>query len=279
MKYRDAFQWGTKILSENNIPEAALDSRLLLEFVCSTNRNDLYAHGDMEIEPEKEEAYRNCISRRSERIPLQHITGSQEFMGIEFKVTGDVLVPRQDTEILVEEALRYLMDGESVLDMCTGSGCILLSVMKYKNAIKGFGVDVSEKALEVARYNYEKLQPELNGEAQFLESDLFEKVEGDYDMILSNPPYIKTKVIDTLETEVRNHDPMLALDGGEDGLEFYRRIVSAAPLHLRDEGMLLVEIGHDQREDVEKLFWDNGFNDIYTVKDLAGLDRVVVGRK
>lgn len=278
MNYREAYEWGVKCLSQNNVSETE-DARFLLEYVCSTTRNDLYAHADKILEPIEEERYKACIEKRSQRIPLQHITGTQEFMGLEFKVSGDVLIPRQDTEILVEEAMRYLMDGERLLDMCTGSGCILLSIMNYKNDIQGIGADISLKALEIAKYNYEKLSKGINGKAEFIESNLFENITGQFDMIVSNPPYIKTEVIDTLESEVKDYDPMLALDGGVDGLDFYRIIISAAPKYLKAEGMLLVEIGFDQSQEVEKLFGDNGFYEVSTIKDYAGLDRVVLGRK
>ena len=195
-----------------------------MEHICGTNRNDLLVYGDREVAAEQEEAYKAAIQRRAARIPLQHITGQQEFMGLTFHVNENVLIPRQDTEVLVEEILPHLTSGVRILDMCTGSGCILISLMHFCLWSEGVGVDLSAKALEVARENAQELLSEERM-ISFVESDLFEKVEGKYDIIVSNPPYIQTEVIKGLMPEVRDHEPMMALDGTEDGLYFYRRIV------------------------------------------------------
>jgi release factor glutamine methyltransferase len=215
------------------------------------------------------------IEKRALRIPLQHITGVQEFMGLEFKVNEHTLIPRQDTEILVEEAMRHMCDGMRLLDMCTGSGCILLSLLKYSNECEGIGVDISENALVVARENALR----LGLDATFLAGNLFEPVEGRglFDMIVSNPPYIETSVIPTLMPEVREHEPLNALDGSEDGLYFYREIVDKAINYLRKGGYLFFEIGYNQGKAVSKLMCDAGFCQINIIKDYAGLDRVVMG--
>lgn len=273
MTYRELYDWGSARLAEAKIREAALDARLLLEEVCSTDRGYLLVHGDEPVSDVQEQAYRDFISRRGSRIPLQHIVGYQEFMGLRFMVNSDVLIPRQDTEILVEEVMRYLHDGMRILDMCTGSGCILLSLLQYSNDCEGVGSDISEAALAVARTNAEHLKKD----AAFVQSDLFENIEGKYDVIVSNPPYIPTKVIETLEAEVRDYDPMNALDGKEDGLHFYRRIVDKAGEYLYPGGMLFFEIGHDQAEDVKSLMMEAGYVDVSVCKDLGGLDRVVYG--
>lgn len=273
MTYRELYDWGSARLAEAKIREAALDARLLLEEVCSTDRGYLLVHGDEPVSDVQEQAYRDFISRRGSRIPLQHIVGYQEFMGLRFMVNSDVLIPRQDTEILVEEVMRYLHDGMRILDMCTGSGCILLSLLQYSNDCEGVGSDISEAALAVARTNAEHLQKD----AAFVQSDLFENIEGKYDVIVSNPPYIPTKVIETLEAEVRDYDPMNALDGKEDGLHFYRRIVDKAGEYLYSGGMLFFEIGHDQAEAVKSLMMEAGYVDVSVCKDLGGLDRVVYG--
>lgn len=278
MKYRKAYEWGKARLEMAKIDEAALDARLLLEFVCNTSRNDLYAHSERELTEAEEEKYQSLILKRAERIPLQHLTGEQEFMGLKIKVSEHVLVPRQDTEILAEEGLIAVNDGDRILDMCTGSGCILLSVMRYKNDITGVGADMSDRALTLARENYENLKEEIGGRASFVLGDLFENIEGRFDVILSNPPYIRSEVIESLAPEVKDHDPLMALDGGTDGLIFYRRIVEEAPRFLKAEGKLLMEIGFDQAEAVQQLLRDGGFTDIKVVKDLAGLDRVVYAR-
>lgn len=273
MTYRELYDWGSARLAEAKIREAALDARLLLEEVCSTDRGYLLVHGDEPVSDVQEQAYRDFISRRGSRIPLQHIVGYQEFMGLRFMVNSDVLIPRQDTEILVEEVMRYLHDGMRILDMCTGSGCILLSLLQYSNDCEGVGSDISEAALAVARTNAEHLKKD----AAFVQSDLFENIEGKYDVIVSNPPYIPTKVIETLEAEVRDYDPMNALDGKEDGLHFYRRIVDKAGEYLYPGGMLFFEIGHDQAEAVKGLMVEAGYMDVSVCKDLGGLDRVVYG--
>ena len=278
MTYREVYQEGVKVLTEAAIAEAALDARLLLEYVCKTDRNTLLAHGDREVTGEEQEQYLETITRRAAHVPLQHITGEQEFMGLTFAVNNKVLVPRQDTEVLVEEVMRNLHDGMRILDMCTGSGCILLSLLQYSNDCTGVGVDLSTDALAVARGNYERIRqqkPEM--EASFLESDLFTKVEGRYDIIVSNPPYIRSDVIPNLMPEVRDYEPMMALDGTEDGLFFYREITKKAKDYLNRGGMLYYEIGCDQAEEVCAIMETEGFREIEVVKDFAGLDRVVYG--
>lgn len=300
MEYREAYNMGKAVLLEASVPDAETDARLLLEYVCGTNRNTLLAHGDSEVTEEQESAYRELVEKRSQRIPLQHLTGGQDFMGLEFSVNEHVLIPRQDTEILVEEALQYLHDGMQVLDMCTGSGCILISLLHYSNNCEGLGVDVSEEALKVAERNAVKLLGTqavrnlsgISGESadsqeppdlfvgthiSFVQSDLFEKVEGKFDMVISNPPYIQSGIIDTLMPEVRDYEPRLALDGSDDGLSFYRRILEECPRYLQKGGMLFFEIGYDQGEAVSRLMEQAGFLGVMLVSDYSGMDRVVYG--
>lgn len=274
MEYAALYRMGVCKLQDAGIEEAPLDARLLLEEICGTDRNTLLAHGDMEVTEEQGKYYVNCIEQRSRHIPLQHILGYQEFMGLRFKVSPAVLIPRQDTETLVEEAMRFLHDGMHILDVCTGSGCILLSLLKYSNDCVGIGCDLSADALKVAVENAAM----LGIEADFVESDLFERISGKFELIVSNPPYIKSGVIPELMEEVRKHDPMMALDGGEDGLFFYRRIVAEAGRYLYPGGMLFLEIGYDQADEVSGLMQEAGYKDITVCKDLAGLDRVVYGR-
>ena len=269
--YQDTYAWGAKALQDAGIAEAELDARLLLEHVCGADHNTLYAHGDRIVETTQGELYASLIGRRAERVPLQYILGEQEFMGLSFLVNESVLIPRQDTECLVEEAMISVMDGDRVLDLCTGSGCILLSIMCYKNDIEGVGTDISKAALEVARRNAQT----LGKPALFIESDLFGQVPSEpFDVIVSNPPYIPSRVIDTLQAEVKDHEPRGALDGGEDGLVFYRKIIADAPQHLKRGGRIFLEIGFDQGADVSRLLTDGGFTDVRIVKDFAGLDRV-----
>ena len=297
MTYRECYGYGIEALTAADIADAMIDARLLLEFVCHTTRHDLLLHGDRQVDHEKEIAYKACIARRSERIPLQHITGEQAFMGFEFLVNEHVLIPRQDTEVLVEKALGVIRPGMRILDMCTGSGCILLSLLAMSEGCTGVGVDISGEALQVARQN--KVQVEVQCgkslSAEFVESDLFDRIKsgdlrggvvasepaaenyGCFDVIVSNPPYIARAVIDTLEPEVRLHEPMGALDGTEDGLYFYRKIVAESRAFLKKGGALLFEIGHDQGAAVAELMKEAGFTGVMVQKDYAGLDRVVYG--
>ena len=278
MTYRECYEQGCRTLQAAGIEEAALDARLLLEAVCGTDRNDLLVHGEQPVAPEAEEKYLNWIRQRAEHIPLQQLTGEQGFMGLTFSVNEHVLIPRQDTEILVEEVLKELHDGMRVLDMCTGSGCILLSLLHYSNDCEGLGVDLSAEALEVAGRNVLKvLTPEKAEHAHFLQSDLFEKVEGKFEIIVSNPPYIASAEVEKLMPEVRDHEPRMALDGTEDGLHFYRRIIEEAGKHLVSSGMLFFEIGYDQGQAVSELMRTEGYCDVQVVQDYAGLDRVVLG--
>lgn len=285
MTYREWYQTGEEKLHRAGIDEAGLDARLLLEFVCGTDRNTLLVHGDRPLSITEQEQYRTALERRANHIPLQQITGIQNFMGLDFLVNEHVLIPRQDTEVLVEEVLKNLHDGMGILDMCTGSGCILISLLHYSNDCHGVGVDLSAEALEIAEENAGKLlgkrqeQSERAGTVSFLQSNLFEKVTGKYEVIVSNPPYIRPDVIKTLMPEVREHEPMMALDGGTDGLDFYRKITEQSREYLTGGGMLFFEIGYDQSHAVVELMQAAGFKQIRVVKDYAGLDRVVYGTK
>lgn len=274
MNYTEAFLMGMQKLKEAEIGEAQLDARLLLEEVCGTDHNTLLCHGDREVSEAEEEQYRRALEQRAVHVPLQHLLGYQDFMGLRFQVNEHVLIPRQDTEILVEEAMRYLHDGMRILDLCTGSGCILLSLLHYSNDCEGTGVDISKEALQVAALNAEL----LGIKADFLKSDLYEKVTGKFDLLVSNPPYIERKVIPTLMEEVREYDPYIALDGGEDGLDFYRRIIGGAQDYLERGGQILMEIGSGQAQAVSELLREAGFKEIDVCRDFAGLDRVVSGR-
>lgn len=273
MKYRELYDYGVSMLTQEQLAEASLDARLLLEYVCHTSQTTLLAHGDREVDAKEEENYKALLEKRRKHIPLQHLTGEQMFMGLRFVVNEHVLVPRQDTEILVEEAMRELHDGMSVLDMCTGSGCILLSLLQYSNDCRGVGVDISPEALLVAQENA-KL---LGIAAEFREGNLFSALmpQEKFDLLISNPPYIESEVIPTLMEEVRCHEPQGALDGGSDGLDFYRRISLEAKPYLYRGARIFLEIGCNQAEAVSGILIKEGYQDIEVVKDFAGLDRVV----
>ena len=274
MEYAALYRMGVERLAAAGIEEAKLDARLLLEELCGTDRNDLLVHGDRPVTEQQENSYVNYIELRSRHIPLQHITGYQEFMGLRFKVTPDELIPRKDKETLVEEVLKNLHDGMRILDLCTGSGCILLSLLRYSNDCVGIGADLSKKALKVAEEN----AGSLGLTAEFVQGDLFEPVTGKFEIIVSNPPYIPSNVIPTLMEEVREHDPLMALDGKEDGLYFYMEITGKASEYLYPGGMLFLEIGCEQAGAVTELMKNAGYRDVTVCKDLAGLDRVVSGR-
>ncbi len=272
--YRELLQSGRELLKNSEIADADVDAWYLLAYVFQMNRTDLLLKGDLVAPTEQEADYRRLLSLRAEHIPVQHITGTQEFMGLEFRVSPDVLIPRQDTEILVEEVLK-VSEGKSVLDMCTGSGCIITSIARLGKPSLAVGADISEKALEIAAENSKR-----NGVCvKLYHSDLFDKITGSYDIIVSNPPYIPTSDIDELMPEVREHEPILALDGSEDGLEFYRRISAEAGSFLNTGAFLFYEIGYNQGEAVKQILLREGYTDIMIKKDLSGLDRVVSARR
>lgn len=294
MTIREAYDYGVEQLENEGIEDAECDIRILLEDLCGIDREELFLKADRGLSRKDTESFMNAVTRRMGHYPVQYITGKQDFMGLTFSVTPDVLIPRQDTEILVETVLKQLHDGSRILDMCTGSGCILLSLLRYSNNCEGVGVDVSEEALEVARDNAGRLaldetfdmlftganasQKHIdNDKIEFIESNLFNDVRGKFDIIVSNPPYIRSDVIPTLMEEVRDYEPMLALDGHEDGLFFYREILKKANAYLNGGGKLFFEIGYDQAEEVSRLMEAAGFKDIQIEQDYGHLDRVVWG--
>lgn len=281
MTLREALKKGEACLAQHDIADAALDAWYLMEHVVTdadgerVNRAWYFLHQEEEMLTTQYAGYQTLLSDRATGRPLQHITGKQEFMGLEFLVNDKVLIPRQDTEILVEEALKELRPGMRVLDMCTGSGCIIISLMKMAAGISGTASDVSGEALDTAQENARN----HNVCIDFRQGDLFTPIDGSYDMIVSNPPYIPTGEIDKLMKEVRLYDPLGALDGKEDGLYFYRKIVTGGCAFLKKNGWLMVEIGYDQGKSVSDMMKNGDFTDISVITDLAGLDRVVKARK
>lgn len=272
----DIINKASRILEAAGVEEYEHDSFLLSEHVFGIDRQRYYMDTDFMPPQDKTDRYFRLVEMRAGRKPLQYIVGRCEFMGLEFGVCGDVLIPRQDTEILAECAVdaikKMRADREiKVLDMCAGSGCIGISIAKFTGA-KVTCVDISERAVECARENARRL--EVSG-VTFVKSDLFTDISGSYDLIVSNPPYIKSSDIAGLMPEVRDYEPALALDGSSDGLKFYRNITDSAVGHLNDGGVLMYEIGCDQAADVAQILKDNNFTDITIIKDLAGLDRVV----
>ncbi len=274
MTYQELLEEGRQTLKIAGIADAEMDSFLLFEYVIGMDRGQFFLKGKDLTSAEEVMQYRRLIAVRSSRVPLQYITGEQEFMGLPFSVNKKVLVPRQDTECLVELSLPFVK-GKRVLDMCTGSGCIAVSLTVLGNPSVCHAVDISEEALEVARQNAERNHAAVT----WIKSNLFEKVTQTYDVIISNPPYIPPSVIEGLEEEVREHEPRLALDGGEDGLAFYRDITKGSKAYLEDGGYLFYEIGCEQAADVMAIMEAEGFSEVACRKDYAGNDRVVYGRR
>lgn len=274
MTFREALNQGTALLKAAGVPEAELDASYLLEFVWGIGRHDFFLKQNECVKESEWLRYKELLLKRAKRMPLQHIIGETEFMGLPFYVNRDVLIPRQDTECLVERVLPFAK-AKSVLDMCTGSGCIGISIAKLCPETRVTAVDVSDKALQIASENAKRNEVKVT----FVESDLFEQITGRYDLIVSNPPYIEHEEIQTLMPEVRDYEPASALDGGEDGLDFYRKITSQASEYLACGGMLAFEIGYNQGRAVEALMKEQDFFDIEIGRDYAGLDRMVVGRR
>ncbi|SDB20575.1 release factor glutamine methyltransferase [Pseudobutyrivibrio sp. YE44] len=274
MTYRQALEKGILLLESENIADAKIDAWLLLSFVTQLSRADYFLKQNEVIDEIALYKYKDLLLKRASHTPLQHITGEQDFMGITFWVNENVLIPRQDTETLVEEALKVIPSGSHILDLCTGSGCVIISLAVLGQGYSGIGVDISDEALTVARENGNRL---VGAKVVFEKGDLWQPVSGRFNAIVSNPPYIRSKDIEELETEVKDYEPRLALDGTEDGLYFYREITAHAPEYLSEGGWLLVEIGYDQGPDVKALFEAAGFKDVEVVKDLAKNDRVVKG--
>ncbi|MEY8391449.1 peptide chain release factor N(5)-glutamine methyltransferase [Lachnospiraceae bacterium] len=272
MTFKRAWIYGKEMLKNAGILEHELDSWYLLEYIFKIDKSWYYLHDSEEMQEEKFQEYERLLKKRCERVPLQYITGSQEFMGLNFKVNSHVLIPRQDTETLVEEALKRLEPDMEVLELCTGSGCVIISIMKQRK-VRGTASDVSKQALLIAKENARRNQIEVN----LVRSDLFQNISGTYDMIVANPPYIPTEEIATLMPEIRNFEPIEALDGKEDGMYFYHKIIEGSRAYLKSNGYLCLEIGHDQGGRVAFLMEENGYRNVKVVKDLAGNNRVVCG--
>ena len=274
MTYREAVEFGTKCLTDAGVPDAALDAWYLLQMVCKIERSYYYVHGEEDITQDAQKEYEIAVQKRAEHIPLQYIIGEQEFMGLRFKVNSNVLIPRQDTETLVEQVLKIVKPGMKVLDLCTGTGCVLISVLKNAPELTGMGSDISKTALLVAKENAKLHEVD----AEWVRSDLFDNITETFDVIMANPPYIPTGEILSLMPEVRDFEPENALDGGADGLDFYRKIAGQVKDYLNPGGYVYMEIGYDQGEAVSELMRNAGFTEVEVIKDLARNDRVVKGK-
>ena len=279
MKLNELINQAQLQMEKHGVPDPDVDADILWQYISGMNRLDMINSRYEEIEDAVARCYMEAVDKRCDRMPLQYITGEQNFMGFDFDTSENVLIPRMDTETLVETALKLTGDkpGLDVLDMCCGSGCIGISFGLMRPDSSVVLADVSDAALDLTRRNIHKL---CAGADRFevVRSDMFGSICGMYDLILSNPPYIRSEVIPTLMPEVRDHEPVLALDGMEDGLYFYRIIADKAREYIKDEGYVVFEIGNDQAEDVQHLFVDSGYDDIHVVQDLSRNDRVVYGR-
>jgi release factor glutamine methyltransferase len=275
MKIKELLKSGCDILKVNNIEDANLKSRLLLAYLLNTNKEYLMIHYEEDVNEKIIQEFKDKIEEIKLGKPIQYITHNQDFMGLHFYVDERVLIPQPDTEILVQETIKKIgqEDLKKVLDICTGSGAIAVSIKKICNSAEVIATDISEKALEIAEKNAKLNEVDI----KFQKSDMFKNIDEKFDIIVSNPPYIENEIISTLPKEVQN-EPYIALAGGEDGLDFYRIIVQNAKKHLVHNGVVVVEIGYNQKESVIKLFEEEGYKEIYSKKDFGQNDRIIVAK-
>lgn len=276
MNLKEILKYGKEELIKNNIEDASIIAKELAEYIFKITRAQMIANNDMEFSKDQTDNYINSIKKISTGIPIQYITNNQEFMNLNFYVDENVLIPQPDTETLVEEVINEYKEKKcEILDLCTGSGAIAISLAKYINESNIVASDISMKALQIAKLNAEKNW--VRKKIEFIESDMFDKIyKEDFDIIVSNPPYIKTKVIEKLDRQVKN-EPYIALDGGADGLKFYKIIIENAYKYIKNEGKVFLEIGYDQKNELINLFKENNhYENIYSKKDLGGNDRIIV---
>ena len=271
--YKDVLEEGSKYLLDRDIEEGKIDAWYLFSHIFSIDRARYFLINDKEVSEFQYNEYMDLIKIRANHVPLQHILGYTEFMGLKFNVNEYVLIPRQDTEVLVHEVMK-VSEGKNVLDLCTGSGCIIVSLKKLGSINKAVASDISKEALKLAKEN-----ADINdASVTFIESDLFSNIEDKFDIIVSNPPYIPAGDIEKLSIEVKEHEPHLALDGKEDGLYFYRLIAKDVKNYIDKEGYLFIEIGYNQAEDLVSILESEGIKEVEVIKDLVGLDRVIKAR-
>ncbi len=276
MKIEELLRYGKEKLEKQKVEDTSIISRILMQYVLKIDRNKLIINKNDNVDINKENEYKEYIEKIIKGKPVQYITNNQEFMKLNFYVDENVLIPQPDTEILVEEVIKSIdiMENIEILDMCTGSGCIGISLAKNIKNTKVTLVDISKEAIEIAKKN--AIQNGVENKVTFIQSDMFENVKGKFDIIVSNPPYIKTDIIQTLDKQVQN-EPHIALDGGEDGLDFYKMLINEAHKYLKKGGKIFLEIGYDQKQKVESLAKQSKhYKKIETIKDLSQNDRVII---
>ena len=276
MKIEELLRYGKEKLGKQKVEDASIISRILMQYVLKIDRNKLIINKNDNVDINKENEYKEYIEKIIKGKPVQYITNNQEFMKLNFYVDENVLIPQPDTEILVEKVIKSIdiMENIEILDMCTGSGCIGISLAKNIKNTKVTLVDISKEAIEIAKKN--AIQNEVENKITFIQSDMFENVKGKFDIIVSNPPYIKTDIIQTLDKQVQN-EPHIALDGGKDGLDFYKILINEAHKYLKKDGKIFLEIGYDQKQEVENLVKQSKhYKKIETIKDLSQNDRVII---
>lgn len=276
MKIEELLRYGKEKLEKQKVEDTSIISRILMQYVLKIDRNKLIINKNDNVDINKENEYKEYIEKIIKGKPVQYITNNQEFMKLNFYVDENVLIPQPDTEILVEEVIKSIdiMENIEILDMCTGSGCIGISLAKNIKNTKVTLVDISKEAIEIAKKN--AIQNGVENKVTFIQSDMFENVKGKFDIIVSNPPYIETDIIQTLDKQVQN-EPHIALDGGEDGLDFYKMLINEAHKYLKKGGKIFLEIGYDQKQEVESLAKQSKhYKKIETIKDLSQNDRVII---
>lgn len=271
----DILRYGESFLKETT-PDYLIDAKLLLEHVLNESSIYIFMHRDEIMDLEKEKLYKALLKRRKTGEPLQYIVGHQSFMGLDFDVMPGVLIPRSDTEVLVEKVIeKNQLQAPRILDIGAGSGAIHVALAHFIKAAQLVAVDISKEAIEIASRNAKKHG--VYDRIDYIESNIFENVEGQFDIIVSNPPYIPSDVIDGLQKELF-HEPRIALDGGKDGYDFYRRIIDEGRMYLKTSGLMAFEVGHDQSQTIQMLFEKAGFHSIEIFSDLSGIRRVVMAR-
>lgn len=280
MKIKELINYGKKMLIENEIQDGSIIAKMLAEYILQIDRNQIIINEEKQISEEEKTRYYLALIEIIQGMPIQYVTNNQEFMKLNFYVDENVLIPQPDTEILVEEVIEIINKNNEevkVLDICTGSGCIGTSIAKYTKKVAITMSDISNEALNIAKNNYTK-NIEDTSKVEFIQSDMFEEIKAKYDIIVSNPPYIESKEISKLDKQVQN-EPHLALDGGKDGLEFYRKLAGEAHKFLNKNGYLCMEIGYNQKEQIMQLLKENkNYKEIYSKKDLSQNDRIIIAK-